>query len=464
MRAFIASTLLILGSLVASASVGKPLDSVDGLSKGTASNDSTLVTPLPIDEGEAESGSDESRPSAGIYGDSAIAIGDRLKVTIFLEYGSGNGLSTTNQGALPAILERQDLSGEYTVDESGTLFLPLAGPLEATGHSLPELTALIEKAYARQQEAPIRASVQLLERQPVYVTGNIPSPAVLKHTPGMTVLQAALLAGAGGNTLAGDRTQRQLDVTRERERVRQSAERLAKCLARRAVLVAERDGHQPRIPLSLSRIAEVQPDTVLEDAVRLRKKERQKVDEEISGLDSTFKGMESELTLLRDNARDTEAWVEELQARVQGLEPAFKKGTVNSMTMFTARNDLVNAQERLQEIKTNISRLERDIMQTRASKSQLLTNETFEQEKALQEVEDAIHQEEITQSTMGLLTQTASFSTMDNLPLARPKYRIVRQTPDGLKEFDAGDDSGLQPGDILKIINVLDRRLSDERP
>ncbi len=65
---------------------------------------------------------------------------------------------------------------------------------------------------------------------------------------------------------------------------------------------------------------------------------------------------------------------------------------------------------------------------------------------------------------MGLLTQTASFSTMDNLPLARPKYRIVRQTPDGLKEFDAGDDSGLQPGDILKIINVLDRRLSDERP
>ncbi len=70
------------------------------------------------------------------------------------------------------------------------------------------------------------------------------------------------------------------------------------------------------------------------------------------------------------------------------------------MTMFTARNDLVNAQERLQEIKTNISRLERDIMQTRASKSHL-TNETFEQEKALQEVEDAIHQEEINRVRWG---------------------------------------------------------------
>lgn len=464
MRAFIAATLLTLASFGNNPSVGKPLDSVDTMPKGTASNDSTLVTPLPMDEGVDEGGSVKSRPSPAIYGDSAIAIGDRLKVTIFLEYGSGNGLSTTNQGALPAVLERQDLSGEYTVDEHGTLFLPLAGAVEATGHSLPELTTLIEKAYARQQEAPMRASVQLLERQPVYVTGNIPAPAVLKHTPGMTVLQAALLAGAGTNSLGGDQTQRELDVTRERERVRQSAERLAKCLARRAVLVAERDGSQPRMPLSLSRIPEVQPDTILEDAIRLREMERRKVDEEVDGLDTTLKGMESELTLLRSNVKDAESWIDELKSRVQSLEPVFQKGTVNSVTMFSARNDLVTAQERMQEIRHNISRLEQDIVRTRASKAQLLANETFEQEKALQEVDETIHQEQITQGTMGLLTQTVAFSGMGNTPLSRPKYKIVRQTSEGPKEFDAGDDTAVLPGDILKVINVIDKRLSDERP
>ncbi|MEG6507769.1 polysaccharide biosynthesis/export family protein [Methyloligella sp. 2.7D] len=412
--------------------------------------------------GAGEGKSDKAGSIEAINGEIGIAIGDQLKVSIFMEYGSGNGLGTKNQGVLPALVERPDLSGDYTVDERGMVFLPIAGPLYAAGSSLPELAGRIEKAYARQQEAPMRAGVQILDRQPIYVTGSIPTPAVLKYTPGMTVLQAALLAGAGRGTLADDQAYRSLDITRERERVKQSSDRLAKALALRAVLIAERDGKTPSVPLSLSQVAQSQASTLLAEASRLRDAEHRKVSEEVNAVDATLKGMNDELSLMRDNVARTSDWIGNLEDRVQSLESMFKRGNLSSLTMYTARNDLVSAQERLHDTKANIARLERDIAQAHASKTQLLINETFQREQAIQDVDDVIRQEEITQSTMGLLTQRVT--AIGEAPIGRPKYQLVRQTAEGPKQWSADEGSILQPGDILKIIGVPSEKLTDRGP
>lgn len=463
MRSNLFVGLLIVSWLGAGPAFAQPLDGGRELSQKAVSRSQILSTPLENNSRLRESGAEGTSQPSRSTGNLGVVIGDQLKVSIFMEYGSGNGISTNNQGVLPTIMERPDLSGDYTVDEHGVLFLPIAGAVKAVGLSLSDLATRIEKAYARQQEAEMRAGVQLLERQPVYVTGNVPSPAVLKHTPGMTVLQAALLAGAAYGVLGGDQAQRQIDITRERERVQQSADRLAKALARRLVLMAERDGQAPKVSLSLHQIAQARADSTLQQATKLREAERRKIQEEIRALDTTVTAMNAELALLRDNGSRAVGWIADLEQRVRELEPMFKKGSVNSLTMFAARSDLVSAQEKQQETKASIARLERDIAQTNASKSQLVITDAFECEKALQEVENDIHQEEITQNTMGLLTPRFDVSSLGAASVAHPKYSLVRQTSEGPKKLDVDENDTLQPGDILKILDAPRDRLTDER-
>ena len=226
-----------------------------------------LTTPLPAAL-ETDDPDNPRRP-VGIL-DPQIAIGDHLKISVYMAYGSGNGTSTDNQGALPTLVAQPDLSGEYVVQQNGEVFLPIAESLKIVGISLPDATHAIEVAFAKHQRGAIRVGLQLIERAPVYVTGNIPTPATLTHTPGMTVLQAAIMAGAGRSISTTDRRLRDVDFVREQERVQQSTERLANALARQAVLSAEREGKALTLPPALSELIPSQAAAILSKAKRLR--------------------------------------------------------------------------------------------------------------------------------------------------------------------------------------------------
>ena len=425
-----------------------------------------LTTPLPPETGpRIESSQEDSQTTIGDP-DLALAIGDRLKVSVFMAYGSANGVSTNNQGALPTLIEQPDLSGEYVVQQNGDLFLPLAGPVEVVGVSLPEATRAIEKAFAHQQDGQIRIGVQLLEREPVYVTGNIPTPATLKHSPGMTVLEAAIMAGAGQSLNQADQRLSQLELMRENERVQQSGEQLAKALARRAVLIAERDGKDPKTPTELSELVSKETAAaLLSEAEKLREFELSQSKEQSAALDKSLDAMQNELTLLRNTVSQTENWIKDLKSRVQTLTPMFTSGTVSSATMYAARTDLVTAQEREEDTKANIARLERDIAATNASKVKLATDEVFEREKALEDVDDMVQQHEITRGTMGrYLMQASTAVSVEAVSLA-PRYKILRQSLSGQKEMAADGSTELLPGDILEILKPAQvKRWSSTEP
>lgn len=444
--------LLVLASaessaLAETASSGMP---------ATAPGQELLATPLPatpkakgIDDPDGS-----RRPVSSL--DSEIAIGDHLKISVYMAYGSGNGLNTDNQGTLPTLIAQPDLSGEYVVQQSGEVFLPIAGSVKVLGVSLPDATHAIETAFAKHQTGALRVGLQILERQPVYVTGNIPSPATIRHTPGMTVLQAAIMAGAGQSLNAADRRLRDLDLMREQERVQQSSERLAKALARRAVLSAERDGKASTIPSELSQLVSSQADAILSEAESLRKSELSKSKEQDVALDASLEAMKHELAVLQNSVTQTESWIQDLEGRVQILEPIYKKGTISTAAMFTARADLITAQEKAQETKTNIARLARDMAATSASKTLLAVNSAFEREKSLEDINGVIHQEQITRATMGrfLVMQggaTTAVGLADNP--GPPQYKILRQTVDGQKELLADEATELLPGDILQILS-----------
>ncbi len=106
-----------------------------------------------------------------------LATGDRLKVTV---YG------------------HEDLSGEFEVDASGDISLPLVNEIRAAGRTLDELQAAIVAALQPDYLRQPRVSVELLSLQPVYVLGEVAAPGSYPFHSGMTVVNA--IAEAGGFT------------------------------------------------------------------------------------------------------------------------------------------------------------------------------------------------------------------------------------------------------------------------
>lgn len=100
---------------------------------------------------------------------------------------------------LVAIWREEDLSGEFTVDESGTVTLPLLGEEKVTGIPLEQLRDRLIEEYRVQLRNP---SINVTPLRRIDVLGEVRQPGVYKIDP--TVSLAGAVALAGGATSAGD--------------------------------------------------------------------------------------------------------------------------------------------------------------------------------------------------------------------------------------------------------------------
>lgn len=119
----------------------------------------------------AEPNSSELSSEAPTY---LLGKGDRLRVTVFGE---------------------EDLSGEFTVDSSGRIALPLAGAVAMVGLDLRQaeqaITARLRDGYLRNP----KVSVDVTNFRPFYILGEVSRPGAYPYAPGLRVTTAAALAG-----------------------------------------------------------------------------------------------------------------------------------------------------------------------------------------------------------------------------------------------------------------------------
>src|SRR5205814_1909785 len=133
------------------------------------------------------------------------------------------------------------LNGEFLVDPSGNVFLPLVGEIPAQNRTTAELANSISDRLQSRVGLADRpdASVEVSEFRPFYIVGNVEHPGNYPYRPGMTVLQAVSIAGGWQRLLDANllRLEREAITSRGDLRV-VGAERDA-LLARRARLDAE---------------------------------------------------------------------------------------------------------------------------------------------------------------------------------------------------------------------------------
>jgi protein involved in polysaccharide export with SLBB domain len=115
-------------------------------------------------------------PATASVADSVYKLdtGDKLRVIVFGE---------------------MDLGGEYEVDGSGYVSLPLIGQLKAGGLAVGEfettMKAALEDGYLRNA----RVSVEVINYRPFYILGQVNKPGEYPYVNGMSVLNAVAVAG-----------------------------------------------------------------------------------------------------------------------------------------------------------------------------------------------------------------------------------------------------------------------------
>jgi polysaccharide biosynthesis/export protein len=125
----------------------------------------TLLTPL-------------ASAAQGDPGELVLRAGDALRVFVWRE---------------------ADLSGEFIVDETGHVTLPMLGQVVVAGRSIAALRDELLAGYARELRNP---SITVTPLRRVNVLGEVNRPGIFSVDP--TVALADLLAMAGGATVTGD--------------------------------------------------------------------------------------------------------------------------------------------------------------------------------------------------------------------------------------------------------------------
>ncbi len=88
------------------------------------------------------------------------------------------------------------LTGEFRVSDSGTIALPLAGAVHASGLTPNALAVRVTQALIKGNiyTAP-SVSVEVTTYRPIFVLGEVAKPGEYPYRPGMTMVTAAAVAG-----------------------------------------------------------------------------------------------------------------------------------------------------------------------------------------------------------------------------------------------------------------------------
>lgn len=109
--------------------------------------------------------------------------------------GEGYLLEAGNQVRV-TVFNEPSLSGDFVLDPSGSITLPLVGSVPSAGVTAANLADRIEKTMvdASLLRDP-QVSVDILTFRPFYVLGEVREPGEFPYTPGLTVLSAVARAG-----------------------------------------------------------------------------------------------------------------------------------------------------------------------------------------------------------------------------------------------------------------------------
>ena len=93
------------------------------------------------------------------------------------------------------VFGEQNLSGQYDIDQSGQISLPLSGTIKAQGLTQSELEQALAKKFRSEYLRNPKVTVTVLTLAPYYMMGEVKNPGQFVYKSGLNVLTAMAIAG-----------------------------------------------------------------------------------------------------------------------------------------------------------------------------------------------------------------------------------------------------------------------------
>jgi protein involved in polysaccharide export with SLBB domain len=377
----------------------------------------------------------------------AYAVGDLLKITFFERLQNEAGSQAG--GRMGALVERTELSGQYTVQLNGSVFLPLLGEVPIAGSSEQAAQNTLSGRGQELLGGNLEVSIAVIDREPVYVMGSLPRSGTYKHSPGMVVAQVVALAG--GNNNGASETWQQMDMAREHERLRKSVQRQINNLALVEVLEAEANNTPATPSERLTALAGPKAAELIASMSDARKLERSRIEGQIASLEKMLSFTQKELSAARERLNEVAALVEERKKRFEAVSARFDRGASTEALVAMAKSELIEIQSRGHELRSAIARSEARLIELERDRDQIAISARIDYQQQLRSARAAVAEEETVASTIGQILMTMPQLSPSSGAGREKRYTIIRRGAQGARELPADSLTPVQPGDVVRV-------------
>jgi polysaccharide export outer membrane protein len=365
-----------------------------------------------------------------------IAPGDRVAVTVF---------------------GQPELSGEAVVDQDGSLRLPIIGNVGANALTPSELEARIASALTRGYVRNPAVSIRITDFRPVYVLGLVRIPGSYPYRQGLSALGAIALAGGIGAP-EDRRGALVTELLQAEERVRQLEISRAALTIRRVRLAAEQNGDDQPVFPDLS--GSMEPDRLaqfVEAERRAFMTERQAQKQEAEALESQIPKLEAEIASLKLQQKLEQKQRDLNHEMVAQYESMMGSGLVRKPNYIEVKREEARLDGNIERLRSETLRAEYTIGDLKFRIGELHNNYRRRATTALQEVDRSLLELSVSIPSAYRIraarsSQIGSVSAQD---VSRPAIVVVRGKANLSVGFDAAGDFALQPGDIVRIGDLL---------
>lgn len=352
------------------------------------------------------------------------------------------------------------LNGDFLVDATGAVSLPLLGEVPASDGTPADLADSIASRLQNKIGLAQRpdASVQVIKYRPFYIIGAVDKPGEYDYRPGLTVLQAVGTAGgmlrAGDDSLLGY----ERDALSQRGELRVlAADRLA-LVVRQARLDAEiADADVITVtPDVKARASEPDVARALREEQLLFDARRNALKSQIDSIKQAKALLSSELMSLAakdatlghqlDLTRKELAQVSDLVAKGMAVVPRQLAAEQSAASFESSRLDVQLATLRAQQ---DLSKADRDMLDLRAKRrDEALTEATEVRAKLAADLEKM-------ETTQGLVYQSevrAPLSFVRDGLERQPLYLLTHRAGNASETKTVTEGDLVEPGDVLKVL------------
>jgi polysaccharide biosynthesis/export protein ExoF len=372
--------------------------------------------------------------------DYTVRAGDKLKIRVY---------------------QFPELSGEFTVNSDGKLFMPPIGEIPVQGLSTNDVSAQISDYLVKGGHSQKAGTmVELLQSHPVFVLGDVQRPGEYPYRPGLTILRAISLAGGHFRFNDPGLIRLERDAIAARSEQATLVKKVNHLLARRARLNAELEG-QSEIAFPLELAQQANDPTI---AQRLAE-ERNILATNRETLRSQSEGLERSRALYEREIQTITAQIEAGKREFEAVRKEFaeisslrQKGLSSwsrELTLERTQAQLIAAEQGLQAL---ILRAQQNIAQLEQRTSELQSERRVKLNAELQqtrlELEESRSRIETTRKLMVEAEVTAPTMAVRRLSRGLAKeysFLIVRTQNGKATSLPADENTLLEPGDVIKV-------------